>query len=243
MLNKKSCLLFSKAFFQTKSFTPFNVSFSTFNKTHYDILGVTNRASHQEIKKAFYVLAKKYHPDVSSENASSETFKEINQAYEILGDKEKRKKYDESLQNEDYEFESGTYEANEEYRSSKRRGSSQYEWSYERANGNWEYYEYERNYKRNGEGNNEKEGIINPRAIIVCLGLLTCLNSFLWRTYRNDANETYGGGSEEEGGYPNKRRCPRLMKENEKNGGFNLGKGMGQISRPNYFGENGVQRF
>lgn len=61
-------------------------------KDYYDILGVSRSASAKEIKSAFKKLAKKYHPDVSSD--SGDKFKEINEAYEVLGDESKRKRYD-----------------------------------------------------------------------------------------------------------------------------------------------------
>jgi molecular chaperone DnaJ len=58
---------------------------------YYKILGVTKNASPEEIKKAFYKLAHKYHPD---KGGDAEKFKEINQAYQILSNKEKRAQYD-----------------------------------------------------------------------------------------------------------------------------------------------------
>ncbi|MEO1941636.1 MAG: DnaJ C-terminal domain-containing protein [Campylobacterales bacterium] len=63
-------------------------------KSLYEILGVSETASQEEIKKAYRKLARKYHPDICKEPECEEKFKEINAAYEILGDPEKRKKYD-----------------------------------------------------------------------------------------------------------------------------------------------------
>lgn len=60
-------------------------------KDYYDILGVPKNASQDEIKKAFYKLAHKYHPD---KGGDAEKFKEINQAYQILSDPEKKAQYD-----------------------------------------------------------------------------------------------------------------------------------------------------
>ena len=66
------------------------------DKNYYKILNIEKNASPIEIKKAYRVLAKKYHPDVSNINNSEEKFKEICHAYEILKDPKKRKIYDES---------------------------------------------------------------------------------------------------------------------------------------------------
>jgi curved DNA-binding protein len=64
-------------------------------KDYYKILGVERTASHDDIRKAFRSLARKYHPDVAKDKKhAEEKFKEINEAYEVLGDAEKRKKYD-----------------------------------------------------------------------------------------------------------------------------------------------------
>ncbi len=63
-------------------------------RDYYDVLGVSRQASKQEIKRAFRVLARKYHPDVSDEPDAEERFKEINEAYEVLSDDQKRARYD-----------------------------------------------------------------------------------------------------------------------------------------------------
>ena len=63
-------------------------------RDYYDILGVSKTAPLDEIKKAYRRLAKKYHPDISSEANAQERFKEINEAYQVLSDKQKRHQYD-----------------------------------------------------------------------------------------------------------------------------------------------------
>ena len=62
------------------------------NKDYYNILGVDKKASKDEIKKAFYKLAQKYHPD--KKGGDEKKFKEANEAYQILSDDSKRSKYD-----------------------------------------------------------------------------------------------------------------------------------------------------
>ncbi|KAK3578457.1 hypothetical protein CHS0354_038543 [Potamilus streckersoni] len=58
----------------------------------YAILGVSRSASENEIKKAYYKLAKEHHPDKNP--ASGEKFKEISFAYEVLSNPEKKETYD-----------------------------------------------------------------------------------------------------------------------------------------------------
>jgi molecular chaperone DnaJ len=62
------------------------------SKDYYNILGINKGASKDEIKKAFYKLAHKYHPDKKEGNESK--FKEVNEAYQVLSDDSKRSKYD-----------------------------------------------------------------------------------------------------------------------------------------------------
>lgn len=61
-------------------------------KDYYNVLGVDKSASKDDIKKAFYKLASKYHPD--KKEGDEAKFKEINEAYQVLSDEKKRKEYD-----------------------------------------------------------------------------------------------------------------------------------------------------
>jgi len=63
-------------------------------RDYYDVLGVAKNASDDEIKKAYRTLAKKYHPDVSSEKDAEAKFKEVQEAYDHIGDAQKRATYD-----------------------------------------------------------------------------------------------------------------------------------------------------
>ena len=75
-------------------------------KDYYKILGVARDARPEEIKKAYRLLARKYHPDVSKEPNAEERFKEIAEAYEVLKDAERRVAYDRL----------GSYQAGQEFR-------------------------------------------------------------------------------------------------------------------------------
>ncbi|XP_073492692.1 dnaJ homolog subfamily A member 3, mitochondrial isoform X1 [Aquarana catesbeiana] len=74
----------------------FHTSSSACNKTDfYQVLGVPRNASQKEIKKAYYQLAKKYHPDTNKEDPQAkEKFSKLAEAYEVLSDEMKRKQYD-----------------------------------------------------------------------------------------------------------------------------------------------------
>jgi molecular chaperone DnaJ len=64
-------------------------------KDFYQVLGVPDTASQDDIKKAYRKLAKQYHPDANPNNAkASERFKEVSEAHSTLADSEKRKQYD-----------------------------------------------------------------------------------------------------------------------------------------------------
>lgn len=62
---------------------------------YYNVLGVTRKATGDEIKKAYRKLAMQYHPDKNQGNKQAEEkFKQITEAYEVLSDEQKRANYD-----------------------------------------------------------------------------------------------------------------------------------------------------
>jgi len=61
-------------------------------KNYYEILGVDENATQDDIKKAYRQLSKQFHPDVNPDG--EERFKEVSEAYENIGDENKRRDYD-----------------------------------------------------------------------------------------------------------------------------------------------------
>ena len=65
-------------------------------KDFYTVMGVSERATADEIKTQYRRLAKEHHPDSNkNDSKSAERFKEISEAYQVLGDAKKRAQYDE----------------------------------------------------------------------------------------------------------------------------------------------------
>ncbi|KAI9761083.1 MAG: hypothetical protein M4579_001235 [Chaenotheca gracillima] len=77
---------------QRRSFHASPTSHAT--KNPYSVLGVDKSSSTSDIKKAYYVLAKKYHPDTNKETNAKEKFNEAQSAYEMLSDPKKKEAWD-----------------------------------------------------------------------------------------------------------------------------------------------------
>jgi molecular chaperone DnaJ len=66
------------------------------SKGYYAILGVPQKAKYNEIRAAYRILAKKYHPDRNNSDFAEDMIKKINAAFEVLSNREKRRQYDET---------------------------------------------------------------------------------------------------------------------------------------------------
>ena len=66
------------------------------SKRYYAILGVSEKAKYIEIRAAYRLLAKKYHPDRNNSDFAEDMIKKINAAFEVLSNREKRREYDET---------------------------------------------------------------------------------------------------------------------------------------------------
>jgi Ca-activated chloride channel family protein len=69
-------------------------------KNYYEVLEVETGATEADIRKAYRLLVRKYHPDVSKDADATSRFKEIQEAYEVLGDPEQRRRYDRQRQSD-----------------------------------------------------------------------------------------------------------------------------------------------
>src|SRR5512138_572349 len=68
---------------------------ATASKDYYQVLGVPENASADDIKKAYRRLAKQNHPDANpNDPQAADRFKEVGEAYAVLSDETKRKQYD-----------------------------------------------------------------------------------------------------------------------------------------------------
>lgn len=64
-------------------------------RDYYEVLGVDRNADESTLKKAYFKLAKQYHPDMNpGDKVAEQKFKEANEAYDVLSDADKRAKYD-----------------------------------------------------------------------------------------------------------------------------------------------------
>lgn len=64
------------------------------DRDYYDVLGVSRKASTDEIRRAYRSLARKFHPDMNKAEDAAAKFNEVQQAYDVLSDDEKRRAYD-----------------------------------------------------------------------------------------------------------------------------------------------------
>jgi curved DNA-binding protein CbpA len=65
--------------------------------THYDTLGITPKATSEQIRRAYRALARRHHPDVNPAPDAAAMFAQVQTAYAVLIDPERRRQYDAAL--------------------------------------------------------------------------------------------------------------------------------------------------
>lgn len=97
-----ACTLSNKVIYRLLRIKPTEfcsfASYSSKQKTHYEVLGLTPNATFNDIKAAFYELSMQCHPDKDPRPDAKERFQQISQAYEVLGNHAARKQYDMKIQ-------------------------------------------------------------------------------------------------------------------------------------------------
>lgn len=97
-------------------------------KDYYAILGISSKASQQEIKDAYRELSLKLHPDRNPDGNTEEQMKDINEAYSILKDEQKRRRYDKEYNNLNLSKEENKEKT--DYQSTEGRRYNSYEYEY-----------------------------------------------------------------------------------------------------------------
>jgi DnaJ-class molecular chaperone len=89
---------------------------------HYATLGISSAATQDEVRRAYRILARRYHPDLNPGKASEEKFKLIAEAYAVLFDAAKRRAYDGELEKDQEEAFGRSFDrAHQAYRRQQRR--------------------------------------------------------------------------------------------------------------------------
>ncbi|KZV37897.1 hypothetical protein F511_12179 [Dorcoceras hygrometricum] len=151
-------------------------------RNHYAVLGVSQNASTSDIKRAYRLLALKYHPDVNKDVGANEAFKSIRLAYDILVKETTRNEYDRALQHQ----ESGRRPVGHEWDSNPAYdgGTKFYKWAYDRRKMRnekyWDqYYNKDEQFYNHPNKFSEKENITDERGSFIEVLTSAFLSLFL----------------------------------------------------------------
>ncbi|KAJ0243767.1 Chaperone DnaJ-domain superfamily protein [Hirschfeldia incana] len=70
-------------------------------QNHYVVLGIARNATQADVKRAYRLLARKFHPDVNKDSKAGELFKSIRCSYEVLSNEATRSQYDRTLKHQE----------------------------------------------------------------------------------------------------------------------------------------------
>ena len=105
-------------------------------KSLYQILGIIESATQEEIKKAYRLLAVKYHPDknIGNEVMAEEKFKELQGAYDTLSNNAARSRYDQILKNNRFKEQQKKSEQESKFKQTQ---NASKDYSQTNRKGNW----------------------------------------------------------------------------------------------------------
>ena len=132
-------------------------------KDYYAILGVARNANQKDIKKAYYQLAKKYHPDTNKDDpTAAKKFQEVSEAYEVLSDDGKRAEFD------NFGSAGGQSGGQNPFGGFQQRGGAGRQQGFRQSGGGrqvrWEYQSKER-WTRSEQGVAQETSIVRLRAL------------------------------------------------------------------------------
>lgn len=160
---------------------------------HYTVLGVARSADAVEIKRAYRLLARKYHPDVSKDLNAAESFKSIRHAYEVLSNETTRVQYDRELQ-----FSHKPYQEKWSYNTEFEDEVRRYRWAYlrkkMRTERYWEHYKANEDYYNSETDEKEDEGnLVEKMGSFVEVLRSTFLSLLLFQTLGSRLSLTFSG--------------------------------------------------
>ncbi|CAL0323382.1 unnamed protein product [Lupinus luteus] len=162
-------------------------------KNHYAVLGIAQTATAAEIKRAYRLLARKYHPDVSKDSQAPELFQSVRHAYEVLSNEATRTKYDKELQ-----FGRRPYREKWSYSTEFEDQVRMYRWANlrkkVRSERYWEHY-YDDNEGYNGDETNDTEegegNLDEERGSFIEVLRSAFMSLFLFQTFGSRLSLTY----------------------------------------------------
>ncbi|KAF8094607.1 hypothetical protein N665_0359s0048 [Sinapis alba] len=85
----------------TAASSSWSPAYNNGEKNHYVVLGIARNATQADVKRAYRLLARKFHPDVNKDSKAGELFKSIRCSYEVLSNEATRSQYDRGLKHQE----------------------------------------------------------------------------------------------------------------------------------------------